>query len=254
MANHVSPSDEMVRLVACPSGKHFNVHRSLLSEQAPNLVIHNCVNGDLQSYPTTAPDVLEIFAKWVYTGGIPVIAPGDIGNVIKLFIAAHHLGRELGCIGFMDTMLSKLIERLTANNGPFPLDDMINAFASEFARGSGGWNFAIHFLYSMNMLNCGNELASAYLALENVESEEFLTDLAGTIATLRNSNLPDDLGDPDLNNMIISGWFAHREYHGSVDGSIYGSSSRASYPWYSGKCQYHHHTELGLPCSASETE
>jgi hypothetical protein len=224
------------------SGTIFNVHESLLRNSAPDLDIQQRFDEFLSAEVGSMDDAVEIFVNWIYTRE----TPGDFASVmdeVNLFIPAHALGREVGCVVFMDVMLDELINRMTSDSGHFQIDEIIKA-SGDFEEHSGGWNFLIDLFVQRSPLDCGDQLTSIYKALSNAEDHEFLSELARRICEDTGVPVPDATDDQEFSKMLISGFFAAR-IHAHDPNEDYPDTP---YPRTENICQNHRHTELGLPC------
>lgn len=226
-----------MRVKTDESSKHFNVHKSLLDKYAPNLRIDKTEDGTMTATVYTTTNSLEVFLNWMYTAETPGDMP-DVLDEVELFIPAIALGRMEECVEFADRMLDELIERMAIDGGYFPLDKIIEA-AKVFEDGSGPFRFLIDFFIHREPINCGGQFQSVSEALSNVENYLFIHELAKKICEKRNFELKhcDDVFD----KVVVSGFFAYKA--AEVEDNI-----REGGPWEDDRCQYHYHTELGLPC------
>lgn len=82
--------------------------------------------------------------------------------------------------------------------------------------------------------------------LEKAEHDEFTMHLANRTCAETGTEEPAGLASIDFHKVLFSGNFAARAHRGEE------FPRRKVYPWEKDRCQYHRHTELGLPCYRSK--
>lgn len=83
-----------------------------------------------------------------------------------------------------------------------------------------------------------------YDELCEISKDTFIVEAASEIADRASRFNKGDFDDPDYCKIIISGYCEARRNERRPQAD--------ELPWSQDKCQYHYHTELGLPCHASK--
>lgn len=198
-------------------------------------------DGTFQAVINSSEESLNIFGSWLYTRTNLHHSIGPISSIVSTLLSACALGRETGCVNFEDYMMDEFIDRMDKYDGYFPLNEFIEE-SSRFESTSRSWKFMIDYLLHKHPLNCGDDLASVYRALNNAYHYDFMIDLARKICCVKDINVPQEIDDADLYQLVITGYFAAKHYEEEKRPTI------DLYPWNKDRCQYHRHRELYLPC------
>lgn len=245
----------MVRVGCNEPDRYFNIHRGLLVEHAPGITFKR----DRSSAQWTAKigtsfKALTSFAQWLYTGEPAKIdfkrvqtedgqGRGDAED-IEDALAMHALGREVECVGFMDAVLDQLIDQINQSIYTYCVDDIFKAFLNEFEDDSGGGNFAVDYLVHFRRLGCGKKDCKLYAEIEEIDDEDYLKAVARRSLQAKGIEANADISDFQICKLIVVGLSEAKEWADRVSVGI----EHPAYPWEEDRCQYHHHTELGLPC------
>jgi hypothetical protein len=164
-------------------------------------------------------------------------------------LEACTLGRVIGSIDYMDASLDVVISWIVSHGDEIFLYEVLNAFTAEFPNGSAGRKFAIDFVFHNGHwlgTTAANVHRSKYDHLSEVEDEAVVTQLARKVMGITGLKVADDSATHQTNMMLVGRFFDARDYTDDFD--------LGSCPWEENKCQYHCHTELGLPCYADGEE
>lgn len=177
------------------------------------------------------------FAVWLYTGKVSKdpSCPGPYEE-LEVSMAAHHTGSSVGCVNYMDAALDHIIDDLTNRKDWCYIWKIESTFTNEFAPGSGSGQFLIDCMLHFPV---GVEDLRAHVDLQAVENPQFLSEVAQRICEAKRVSGLGRLEDTKLCKMIIAGFNEEKR-----DEEILGDEL----PWNQDRCQYHRHTELGLPC------
>lgn len=147
----------MVRVKGTKS--YFNIHQSLLVDQAPDLEIIRDDKGVLNAGIRESKSTIEVFANWLYTQKIPYYPYGRLKDNIKDIAAAYELGRDVRSVDFMDEMLDELIRQVTSGSPSY--DEVFNVCALVHSE-SQAWNFLVDFIVRCCPNGRGSDYPCAY--------------------------------------------------------------------------------------------
>ena len=225
--------------MTCNSGRCFIIHQTVL-DNAPNLKIYSGSDGSLHANVDASPEAVEAFAQWLYTGTMPEPANCDDSSNIDYILEAHALGRTIGSVDFMDTSLDFAIGKVLLSGNFVYYHEILNAFTAEFSTGSAGRKFTIDFALRVKVFGSEIYYRSTYADLGEVDDEEVITELVRRVMDVTGFRVTDNTRTHEIKTMLISGFFDARDFTCDFD--------LGARPWEEDKCQYHRHTELGLPC------
>ena len=208
----------------------------MLSDAAPNLKIQTDKQNILYAYVDADYQIVREFANWLYTAEIDNQIPFQ--SLPEFRGKGIGLGRAVGCVNYMDTMLDQFMELLYDLN-PFSLNEVINPLVEEFPRDTEGWRLAIDYTIYCKV-GCADN-CWIYDELRRISNEDFVIDVAtGIREEISSCDWVGDKSDPEYCKVIVSGYCEQkRSKNDQRDENL---------PWVQDKCQYHRHTELGLPC------
>ena len=232
-----SVTDEIVRVACVDSAETIKIHESLLTKNAPLLDIHR---PQYSASADASLQTLSAFALWLYTGVTPIPNYHGCDYDITHLLDAYVLGRNVGCVDFMDASLDVAIKELYNVADSLWIYDPLNAFSAIFPAGSAGRKFAVDFVTHVGYLSDSLGDYTVYEQVCRVDDKGILLQLAQTISVAQAYQVADELKNLEFCKILITGFFeaAKDENKAGV----------RPYPWETDICQYHHHRELGLPC------
>ena len=232
-------ADEIVRVSCVDSEETIKIHESLLTEIAPLLDIRRPHAGTYSASADASFQALSSFALWLYTGVTP--KPKKDGGCYDIahLLDAYVLGKNLGCVDFMDASLDVAIKELCNVANSLWIYEPLNAFSATFPADSAGRKFAVDFLVHVGYLGDSFD-CTVYEEVCQVADKGILMQLAQTISAAKGYKVADELKNPEFCKIFIMGFFEENKNENEP--------GVRPYPWETDICQYHHHKELGLPC------
>lgn len=239
---------QVVEVISNSSGESLNIHRALILKHAPQHQLKDDLFSEEASNTfVTAPfSAIRTFAHWLYTDEGPVFGDQIHPREIEDALAAHGLGEAVGCVDFMDTVLDAIIHRMTSRSGIGCIDFVADIFRDRFKSGSGGYQFLVDYLTHCDWPGCGRRECSLAQEIDQLGDEELLTEVARATLRAQDFEVGQDVLKPEYCKMVISGSISLR---GVEDLKVRGGKE---FPWGNDRCQYHRHSELGLPCYEDE--
>lgn len=223
------------------------VHESLVENNTRFQQFETNENGILALSLDASLKAIVLLGDWFYRDLVITELRFDSEQLEQQelvgILEAHALGRKLGCFDFMDTLLDVIIQTLAAGSTFCP-HVFIKAFAREFPRKSGGWNFATDFL--MNSINpeCDMGNCVTKCGLDDIDDSALLLELARRISATEGHELPrDDLPPYFIGNFVYGYLYSQKHQDRAAT-----SEDRS---WAKTDCRYHSHKELALPCYKS---
>lgn len=187
------------------------------------------------------------FATWLYTGAITedsdVYSSGY--EAFEFFMGQNQLAKQLDCTAFMDLTLDLMMERAIRSEGFLCSLEIVNPLLETYPAGSGGWRLALDYVIYIK-LGCND--CPMTDEIRRIQNSHFITQLAHKILEKQGLDPEehcDDTTSQDYYKGLITGYF--------VGNGNNGDEAARAFPWNHDRCQYHRHTELGLPCYASKT-
>ena len=233
--------------IACKgTNKTIQIHKTLLVEYVPDLEIRrNDTNKTWSAHSGARYEALETFVRWLYTGKISGLQDGISED--WHFFDAHALGRKVGCVDFMDAILDAIIREVNFDRAYLTTDEVLNAFSAEFPPDSAGRKFSVDFVFHISGLGSDVRDESIYTELSRVEDAGLIAELARKVSAFTGLKLSEDLDkNLQINKMLISGFVDGKEHGNDLEEDM--CDKIDTFPWTANECQYHHHTEVGLPC------
>ena len=219
------------------SAETVKIHESLLTENAPELDIRR---PQYSASVDASLKALSAFALWLYTGVTP--KPKEDGSYYKIthLLDAYVLGKNLGCVDFMDASLDVAIKELCNVADSLCIYEPLNGFSATFPVDSAGRKFAVDFLVYVGDLGESLVDYTVYEQVCLVDDKGILLQLAQTISAAKGYKVADELKNLEFCKTLITGFFEAKKDENEP--------GVRPYPWETDICQYHHHKELGLPC------
>ena len=141
----------------------------------------------------------------------------------------------------MNVSLDSCIQEVINNHDRFLISEILSIFAAYVPKYSAGRKAALDIIINLTF---SNELGSTSKVLSRVEDEHIFKELSERILAtkgMKDMSMGDDL---ESSKMLISDFINARDIRGDVKVGVL--------HWERDKCQFHLHTELGLPCYAAK--